>query len=254
MSAEALSAPRPSGKNITVLVPVRDAAPHLPGFLAAIDTLEIPKKKIKLVFCEGDSRDGTAELLEQLTELLRPKYRDILLLHKTAGTRFDATKRWLPSVQRERRAGLARVRNHLIDHGLDATDDWALWIDVDVWKFAPDIIDRLLQADARIVAPDCVLKHGGPSFDTNSFISLRTRRDYRYFRSVKHGLFQPPANDPYRLHLSDLRHSDRVRLHGVGGAMLLVDAALHRGGLRFPELPYKYLIETEGFGQLEHFK
>ena len=27
-------------------------------------------------------------------------------------------------------------------------------------------------------------------------------------------------------------------------------AALHRGGLRFPELPYRLLIETEGFGRL----
>jgi hypothetical protein len=32
--------------------------------------------------------------------------------------------------------------------------------------------------------------------------------------------------------------------------MLLVDAALHRGGLRFPELPYDNLIETEGLGAL----
>jgi hypothetical protein len=32
--------------------------------------------------------------------------------------------------------------------------------------------------------------------------------------------------------------------------MLLVDAALHRGGLRFPELPYDDLIETEAFGRL----
>jgi len=27
-------------------------------------------------------------------------------------------------------------------------------------------------------------------------------------------------------------------------------AALHRGGLRFPEIPYRDLIETEGFGAL----
>jgi hypothetical protein len=32
--------------------------------------------------------------------------------------------------------------------------------------------------------------------------------------------------------------------------MLLVDAALHRGGLRFPEIPYRDLIETEAFGVL----
>ena len=29
---------------------------------------------------------------------------------------------------------------------------------------------------------------------------------------------------------------------------LLVDAALHRAGITFPETPYRFLIETEGFG------
>lgn len=37
-------------------------------------------------------------------------------------------------------------------------------------------------------------------------------------------------------------------MHSVGGTMLLVDANLHRAGLLFPERPYRYLIETEGFG------
>ena len=32
--------------------------------------------------------------------------------------------------------------------------------------------------------------------------------------------------------------------------MLLVDASLHRGGLVFPEAPYRDLVETEGFGVL----
>jgi hypothetical protein len=100
------------------------------------------------------------------------------------------------------------------------------------------------------VVPNCVIKPGGPSFDHNSFTSKPVRRDYRYFRLIKNGLFQPPKNYPLRLKLSDLRHSDRVPLDSVGGTMLLVDAALHRGGLRFPELPYDDLIETEAFGRL----
>jgi hypothetical protein len=41
-----------------------------------------------------------------------------------------------------------------------------------------------------------------------------------------------------------------VALDGVGGTMLLVDASLHRGGLRFPEMPYRDHIETEGLGLL----
>ena len=50
--------------------------------------------------------------------------------------------------------------------------------------------------------------------------------------------------------MSELRHAAMVDLYGVGGSMLLVDAALHRGGLVFPDRPYKGLIETEGFGAL----
>jgi len=250
VAPDALAASLPAGGNIAILVPVRDAGPHLAGFLKAIDQLAISKDRVKLVFCEGDSWDDTYEQLVQLTEPLKPFYREILLLRKNTGTRFDLSKRWLPSVQRARRAGLARVRNHLIDCGLNADDDWALWIDVDVWRFPADIITQLMNAKARIVVPNCVLKPGGPSFDTNSYASKLIRRDYRYFRLIKDGLFQPPADYPHRIKLSDMRHSDRVLLDSVGGTMLLVDAALHRGGLRFPELPYDDLIETEAFGRL----
>jgi hypothetical protein len=250
VAPEAISAPLPKGENIAILVPVRDASPHLAGLLAAIDKLDIPKTRLKLVFCEGDSRDDTFEKLGRLTEPLKPFYREILLLRRETGTRFEPSRRWLPKVQRVRRAGIARVRNHLIDQGLNATDDWALWIDSDVWRFPADIVAQLLGARARIVVPNCVTRPGGPSFDRNSFSSKPVRRDYRYFRMIKGGIFQPPGDYPDRLKLSDLRYCDRVPLDSVGGTMLLVDAALHRGGLRFPELPYDDLIETEAFGRL----
>ncbi len=76
------------------------------------------------------------------------------------------------------------------------------------------------------------------------------KKDYQYYRWVKDGLYQPPSDFWGRLHLSDLRHLDKVELHGVGGTMLLVDASLHRAGLIFPEKPYKDLVETEGLGVL----
>lgn len=250
VSRAAISAGYPSGNNIAILVPVRDGAQHISGFLALIEQLEFPKERIKLVFCEGDSIDDSFDQLVERTKPFRASYREILILRKETGTRFKHSRRWLSSVQRDRRAGLAKVRNHLIDHGLDESDDWALWIDIDVWRFSPDIIEELLSAKARIVVPNCVNEPGGESFDTNSFASCLVQRDYRYYRMIKGGLFQPPAGYPHRLNLSDLRHSDRVLLDSVGGTMLLVDAALHRGGLRFPELPYDNLIETEAFGRL----
>jgi hypothetical protein len=41
-----------------------------------------------------------------------------------------------------------------------------------------------------------------------------------------------------------------VELDGVGGAMLLVKADLHREGLMFPPAPYRRRIETEGLAML----
>lgn len=49
-----------------------------------------------------------------------------------------------------------------------------------------------------------------------------------------------------RLTLSQMRDNDIVPLDGVGGAMLLVYADVHREGLMFPPFPYKGRIETEG--------
>lgn len=42
----------------------------------------------------------------------------------------------------------------------------------------------------------------------------------------------------------------RVRLDGVGGAVLMVHAELHRHGLVFPPFPYRGRIETEGLSMM----
>ncbi|WP_378952274.1 glycosyltransferase [Mesorhizobium sp. ANAO-SY3R2] len=241
--------PPPSGGNIAVLVPLRDAVDHIAPFLAALEALEHPAERIKLVFCEGDSTDGTWDRLNEATAALTHRYRDVVFLRKQLGTHIDREKRSKRALQRVRRAGIAAVRNHLIEHGLDETDDWALWMDIDVWHWPVDIIARMTATGRRIIVPNCTTSPGGDSFDLNSFVSVSKRRDYRYYRAMRNGLHQPPAKDG-RLYLSDLRNYEKIELDGVGGAVLLVDAALHRGGRRFPEIPYKFLIETEGFAAL----
>lgn len=250
VSKAVLSMPPPAGRNVAILVPLRDAADLIQPFLDALDGLDYPKDRIKLVFCEGDSLDGSWERLRTATEGLAGKYRDIVLLQRQVGTTLDRAKRAKPRMQRVRRGAIAKVRNHLIDHGLNEDDDWALWIDIDVWRFPADVLDRLIAAGHRIAVPNCVTVAGEHSFDLNNFITRRQEKDYRYYREIRGGLHQPPAHTEHRLHLSDVRHLDIVGLDAVGGTMLLVDAALHRGGLRFPEMPYRDLIETEGFGAL----
>lgn len=247
---EIIHSPAPAGGNIAILVPLRDAAEHIVPFLNLVASLDYPSERIKLVFCEGDSKDDSWERLQAAVVPVRARYRDIVLLQKGLGTKLDRLKRHKPRFQRERRSGLARVRNHIVRHGLDESDDWALWIDIDVWKFPPDILQTLLSTGNRIVTPNCVKVTGGPSFDRNNFLTIWVKKDYQYYRWVKDGLYQPPSDFWGRLHLSDLRHLDKVELHGVGGTMLLVDASLHRAGLIFPEKPYKDLVETEGLGVL----
>ncbi len=240
--------PAPTGGNVAVLVPMRDAADHIEPFLRAIDTLDWPKERIKLVFCEGDSVDGSWERLQQAVAPLTGRYRDIVLLQRHLGTTLNRSRRWKPALQRARRSGIAAIRNHLVRHGLDASDDWALWIDIDVWRFPRDIVRTLTGTGHRIVVPNCVKRPGGGSFDMNTFITTRPDRDYRYYKDTSDGLYQPPTTFIGRLYLSDVRHLERIALDAVGGTVLMVDAALHRAGLTFPELPYRDLIETEGFG------
>lgn len=250
VSQATLSAPPPSGENIAILVPLRDAAQHIEPFVHALRQLDYPKHRIKLAFCEGDSADASWERLQAAMAGLAGEYRGIQLLRKHLGNQLDREQRSKRRLQRMRRAGIAKVRNHLMDHGLGDDDAWALWIDIDVWRFPSDIVNRLIGSGHRIVVPNCVKVAGGDSFDLNSFITTRRTKDYHYYRHVRGGLYQPPERANSRLHLSDVRHLDEIGLDGVGGTMLLVDAALHRGGLRFPEIPYRDLIETEGFGAL----
>lgn len=57
--------------------------------------------------------------------------------------------------------------------------------------------------------------------------------------------------DTDHLSLSMMRKmGEMVELQGVGGAVLLVRAELHREGLAFPSYPYNHRIETEGLAMM----
>jgi len=239
-----------TGPNVAVLIPVRDAEPWLPRCMELLAGLDYPAEHLSLTFCEGDSRDGTAALLQELRQRHASRFREIRLTRFDGGPELERARRWLPQLQLARRGHLARVRNHLIDQGLDATDDWALWLDVDVCDYEPGILKRLLAERRKIVTPDCRLTPDGPSYDLNAFADPTERRDQRYYKHVHRGLYMPPVDHDHRRHLHDLRFLQRVPLSSVGGTMLLVDATVHRAGLRFPEIPYDDLLETEGFGRL----
>lgn len=242
----------PQGDRVAVLIPVRDAEPWLDRCLQLLLALDYPRDKLSLVFCEGDSRDGTAARLAAICTDHQAAFRDIRVLTFAGGPDSARATRGRPKAQFARRANLAKVRNHLIDHGLTPEDDWALWLDADICDYAPDVLRRLMGAQSKVVTPDCRLGPEGPSFDLNAFTDTTDHRDQQYYKHVRRGLFMPPSDYPRRSHLHDLRCLNRVPLTSVGGTMLLVAADVHRAGIRFPDIPYDDLLETEGFGRLCH--
>ena len=241
-----------SGKEeIAVLIPVRNAALFIGRCLELLNKLDWPKSQLHVVFCEGDSVDDTVAILDQMAKVNNYGFASLRIIHKVVGTVFEQDRRWLSTIQKSRRGGLAQVRNHLIENALPPTADWALWIDVDVNNYPPNVLRQLLAQNQKIVVPHCLRDDGSDkTYDLNSFATVYDWRDTYYFKHVIDGLYQPPQGCFRRVHLQDVRYHERISLNGVGGTMLLVHGSVHRAGVCFPQLPYKDLIETEAFGQL----
>ncbi|WP_341366877.1 hypothetical protein [Yoonia sp. BS5-3] len=218
--------------------------------VALLSAIDYPRDRLSVVFCEGGSKDQTAEKLSQLVAAHKARFRSITVINSDCKNALDQSTRWLPQLQFERRSNLARVRNRLADAGISDDTHWALWIDADVCDYDPGIVRRLIAARAEVVTPDCVRDWDGPSYDLNAFNDDGELRNHAYYKHVKAGLYMPPADRRTRRHLHVFRFLDRVPLSSVGGTMLLVHASVHQAGIRFPEIPYDHLLETEGFGRI----
>ncbi|MGR6467190.1 glycosyltransferase [Rhizobium sp. PAMB 3182] len=241
----------PGNGSLLVLVPVRDAEADLARCFALLLALDHPRDRLHLRFGHGNSRDNTGAMLEEFIARHADAFASVgIVATDRNAPKLDRRKRWKPDLQRRRRSGIAKARNDLLDRALAPEHDWVLWIDADVVDYPPDIVGRLASSGGRIVVPNCVLDPGGPSFDLNTFLMISEPTRVELYRYIRDGLLQPPADWFPRRHLHDLRYLETVPLYGVGGTMILVDANCHRAGLRFPEKPYRHLIETEGFGVL----
>jgi Anp1 len=206
------------GGYVLVLTPVKNASPFLDTYFAALSKLSYPAERISLGFLESDSRDDTYERLVRQAVRLCGRYRRVGVWKQDFGFQMPADRpRWSPELQAERRAVLARSRNHLLSRAL-VDEDWVLWIDADVLDYPADIVERLLATGKDIVHPHCLVE---PDDEPRRTFDLNAWRD--------HG----------RLHMNDLRaEGDLVPLDTVGGTMLLINADAHRDGLVFPPFCY----------------
>lgn len=231
---------------VLVATPIKDAGPHLERFFKNWEETDYPAARLSLVMLESDSADDSAARAQRLLAEHAGRFARTGFWKSDHGFRPEEP-RWSPSVQRRRRAVLARCRNELLERGLQQ-ESWVLWTDVDVESWPPDVIHRLLEAGRSIVAPHCVLEPGGASYDLNTFVF----RDPSWGDGEDHrldGLYQPPRGETRR-YLESFRREAEIVVDGIGGTMLLIDADLHRDGLRFPARPYRGYLESEGLAFL----
>ncbi|MEU6867451.1 glycosyltransferase [Streptomyces sp. NPDC046876] len=246
-AVESATAPASERPLVLVLTPLKDAAAFLPGYLDSLRGLDYPREAVSLGLLEGDSRDTTPELLQQVLPELEAEYRRVTLVRRDFGLQLTGP-RWEPAIQRRRRSVLAKARNHLLSRAL-VDEEWVLWLDVDVTGYPADLVQRLLGARKDIVVPHCATTPGGPTYDLNTFVLHPRAGTLNWSQWLHDGILQPPRGFG-RTYLEELRGRGLLRVDSVGGTTLLVRADLHRDGLIFPPFPYQHLIETEGFAAM----
>ncbi|HYB15267.1 MAG TPA: hypothetical protein VEF71_07335 [Streptosporangiaceae bacterium] len=129
---------------VLILTPVKNSSPFLETYFSALSRLSYPRELISIGFLESDSRDSTYELIVKHAARLSGLYRRVGVWKRDFGFEIPAgLPRWSPEWQVERRAVLARSRNHLLSRAL-VDEDWVLWMDADVIDYPADIIERLL--------------------------------------------------------------------------------------------------------------
>jgi hypothetical protein len=235
--------PRPL---LLIVTPVKNAAAHLPRYFENLRRLTYGHDRISLGLLESDSDDGSFDVLAQNVPAMGRELRRVDLWKRDFGFR-PAGPRWAREIQRERRAVLAKSRNHLLQRAL-RDEEWVLWLDADVVDYPADVVQRLLAVQKEIVVPHCIGQDGA-TFDLNTFQLKEGAESRDWAPFVFDGILQPPKGEG-RSYLGELRGRELVPVDGVGGTMLLVRADLHRDGLIFPPFSYKLHIETEGLAKM----
>lgn len=207
-------------------------------------------------------------MLRLLIELpaLREEYRAVTIVQHNFGLHLSRAERHSQAAQLARRNILARSRNYLLFTAL-GDEDWTLWVDSDLEGYGDDIVHQLLSSGKQIVVPNCVMAPGGRSYDLNSWrvrslpnnasveevVRYHDKAHARMSEEGRGNELQLEGYGPSGSHvyLDKLRkEGEVVRLDGVGGAMLMVDADLHRQGLIFPPYVHRHRIETEGLSMM----
>ena len=129
-----------SEPSITIGMPIKDRVSYIAKVLESIDNLDYPKLKIKLVFVDAFSVDGTYEVLVNWKEKFKGCYYDIVIL--------------------QQETNIPRARNICINN---AYGDYVLFWDSDVIPprdlFKAMVNDMISDEKAGIIGADYIYEH-----------------------------------------------------------------------------------------------
>lgn len=233
---------------VVILTPLRDAEEYLQPFAEQLNSLSYPHHLMSVYFAEEGSSDDTYMKGQKIAQQLRAQYgfknASIFKLPIT-GNNISRENRHDKSIQISRRSHIAKARNLLTNLALK-DEKWILWIDADMIKLRPDIVQQFLFCDKDVMVAstlrEIILFKGILSlanYDLNSFNE-----------TVVDAI-------PYRLHTHDFKAAGRaVPIQFVGASVLMLKSNCVRKGLHFPESviysPNSLVrgIESEGLGML----
>ncbi|KAK9462538.1 Anp1-domain-containing protein [Lipomyces oligophaga] len=256
-------------ERVLMLIPLRDAAPHLPLFFSHLRNLTYPHSLIDMAYLVSDSKDETLLLLSSLLERLQSdqdpymRFGRIDIFEKDFGQVVGQgfSDRHGFEAQGPRRKLMARARNWLLTAALRPEHSWVYWRDVDVEIAPPTLIEDLMRHNKDVIVPNIWRPlpdwlGGEQPYDLNSWqeseTALQLAQTLEEDAVIVEG-YQEIAT--WRPHLAYLRdpYGDpdyEMEIDGVGGVSILAKASVFRSGAHFPAFSFEKHAETEGFGKM----
>lgn len=236
--------------------------------------INYPHELISLGFIIPKTKEGNAAYQSLQTQITKtqsgPKnkrFASITILRQDTEnplqTQNEAERHKMEN-QKARRAAMAKARNSLLFTTLGPTTSWVLWLDADIIEFPPTLIQDLAGYDAPIIAPNCFQRYYNEKtksmdireYDYNNWVDSPTAKELAAKMGKDDILLEGYAEMPtYRSLMAKMYDASadpyaKIKLDGVGGAVLLVKADVHRDGAMFPPFSFYHLIETEGFAKM----
>ncbi|GAA6021151.1 hypothetical protein JCM10207_008334 [Rhodosporidiobolus poonsookiae] len=227
-------------ETVLILCPMRNSLEHIWHFFHLVDQLTYPRHLLQLAILVSDSQDRTyARALELADERqYGRKYRgkrygrmsvfrrDFAEREREGGAgayegENVGAERHKYDAQVGRRKLLAKSRTWLLQSAMSAEVDWALWLDVDVVDYEPQLVERLVGfakgelpagegAEADVVVPNCVWKTYNEmgAYDRNNWVETPESLAHQATLSPSDVLIEGyPSHPTYRFNLASLSPS-----------------------------------------------